>query len=212
MSTIDSITLEAPDPTAASAFHADAFDLGSRIRARASQAPTSGFRGFAVSLVVSGPSTVDSFVGTALDAGASTLKPARKGFWGYGAVVRDPFGTIWKIATSTKKDSGTPTREVDQFVLLLGVTDVAVTRQFYVEQGLEVARSFGRKYVEFATSRITLALYSRRAAAKDAGISPDGSGSHRLVINSDAGTFGDPDGFAWEVSSPRRVDATTPSS
>jgi hypothetical protein len=34
--------------------------------------------------------------------------------------------------------------------------------------------------------------------AKDAGVSPDGSGSHRIVIGSEAGSFTDPDGFAWE--------------
>jgi hypothetical protein len=36
-----------------------------------------------------------------------------------------------------------------------------------------VAKSFGRKYVEFATpsNPIKLALYGRRALAKDAGVS-----------------------------------------
>jgi hypothetical protein len=46
------------------------------------------------------------------------------------------------------------------------------------------------------SSPVRLALYSRRAAAKDAGVSPDGTGSHRIVIGSDAGPFTDPDGFA----------------
>lgn len=27
----------------------------------------------------------------------------------------------------------------------------------------------------------------------------DGTGSHRIVIGSDAGAFTDPDGFAWEA-------------
>ena len=63
-------------------------------------------------------------------------------------------------------------------------------------------KSFGRKYVEFATpaSAVKLALYGRRALAKDAGVSPDGTGSHRLMIGSDAGPFTDPDGFAWEAA------------
>jgi hypothetical protein len=54
----------------------------------------------------------------------------------------------------------------------------------------------GRKYVEFATpsSPVKLALYERRVLAKDAGVSPDGTGSHRLMIGSDAGPFTDPDG------------------
>ncbi|MGW3891500.1 hypothetical protein ACWD69_22680 [Micromonospora chokoriensis] len=75
-----------------------------------------------------------------------------------------------------------------------------VQHGFYVDRGLTVAKSFGRKYVEFATSNIKLALYGRRAAAKDAGVSPDGAGSHRLVIgSSSAGTFTDPDGFEWKA-------------
>jgi hypothetical protein len=86
-------------------------------------------------------------------------------------------------------------------VLLLGVEDVAASKRFYVDHGLTVGRSFGRKYVEFATapSQIKLALYGRRALAKDAGVSPDGSGSHRIAIGSDAGSFTDPDGFVWET-------------
>jgi hypothetical protein len=60
-----------------------------------------------------------------------------------------------------------------------------------------VARSFGRKYVEFDTpsSPIKLALYGRRALAQDAGVAPDGTGSHRLVLESDASP----------VHGPRRV-------
>jgi hypothetical protein len=61
-----------------------------------------------------------------------------------------------------------------------------------------VARSFGSKYVEFDTKNIKLALYGRRALAKDAGVSEEGSGSHRLAIVGDAGTFTDLDNFAWE--------------
>ena len=58
-------------------------------------------------------------------------------------------------------------------------------------------------YVEFATpsSPVKLALYRHRALAKDAGDSPNGTGSHRLMIGSDAGPFTDPDGFAWETAS-----------
>jgi hypothetical protein len=94
-------------------------------------------------------------------------------------------------------------------VLLLGVADVAITKRFYVEHGLQVTKSFGRKYVEFAAGSgpVKLALYGRRAAAKDAGVSSEGSGSHRLTIGSDAGSFTDPDGFAWQVYDP---DTTEP--
>ncbi|MGZ4426778.1 MAG: glyoxalase [Nocardioidaceae bacterium] len=200
MAAIDTVTLEVPDPTAADAFYAAAFELGPRVGVRASAAPTTGFRGFTMSLVVSQPSTVDSLIASALDGGATTLKPAKKGFWGYGGVVQAPDGTIWKVATSSKKDTGPATREVDDVVLLLGVEDVKASKQFYVDRGLTVAKSFGSKYVEFAApeSSLKLALYGRRAAAKDAGVPPDGTGSHRIVIGSDAGPFTDPDGFVWE--------------
>ncbi|WP_247674492.1 hypothetical protein [Micromonospora sp. C51] len=80
------------------------------------------------------------------------------------------------------------------------MADVAATRRLYAERGLPVAKSFGRRYVEFATSNIKLALYSRRTAAKDVGVSPEGTGSHRLAIAGTAGTFTDPDGFAWSAN------------
>jgi hypothetical protein len=198
---ITSVTLEVPDPDAADGFYQAAFGLGSQVRVRESQAPTTGFRGFTLSLVVSQPSTVDALVGAALEAGATTIKPAKKGIFGYGGVVRAPDGTIWKIATSAKKDTGPAIRQVDDIVLLLGCADVAATKQFYIERGLTVARGFGSKYVEFAApaGHIKLALYKRRALAKDAGVPPEGTGSHRITITSDAGPFTDPDGFAWET-------------
>jgi len=201
---IEYVTIEADDPAAADVFYDKAFGLGGTVAVRASHAPTSGFRGFALSLVVSQPSTVDSLVGTAVDSGATTLKPVKKSFWGYGGTVQAPDGTIWKIATSSKKDSGPATREVDDVVLLLGVADVKATKQFYVARGLAVGRSFGSKYVEFDLpgSRVKLALYGRRALAKDAGVPEEGSGSHRMVVAADAGAFADPDGFVWESVAP----------
>jgi len=213
VTSIESLTLEVPDPTAASAFYAAAFGLDDQLVLRRSDTATTGFRGFTLSLVVSQPATVDGLIGAALDAGATPLKPAKKGFWGYGGVVRAPDGTIWKVATSSKKDTGHASREIDEVVLLLGVADVAASKRSYVERGLEVARSFGRKYVQFATEPVKLALYGRRALAKDAGVSPDGTGSHRIVIGGDAGSFADPDGFAWAPagSERRTAVATAPS-
>jgi predicted lactoylglutathione lyase len=202
MTSIDCVTLEVADLAAADRFYTTAFGLGDQIRLRASEAPTTGFRAFTMSLTVSRPATVKDFVDSALEAGASSLKPVAKSFWGYGGVVQAPDGTIWKVATSEKKDKGPATREVDQIVLLLGVSDMAASKAFYVEHGLTVAKSYGRKYVEFAaeSSPVKLALYGRRGLAKDAGVSPDGTGSHRLVIGTDAGPFTDPDGFAWETA------------
>jgi predicted lactoylglutathione lyase len=202
MTPIESVTLEVPDPSVADAFYAAAFGFGAPVALRASDVSTSGFRGFTLSLVVSQPATVDGLIGAALDAGATSLKPAKKGLWGYGGVVCAPDGTIWKVATSSKKDTGPATRQIDDIVLLLGVADVAASKRFYVDRGLTVAKSFGRKYVEFATpsTHPKLALYGRRALAKDAAVSPDGAGSHRIVIRSHAGPFTDPDGFAWEAA------------
>ncbi len=200
ITSIESVTLEVPDPTAAERFYTAAFGLGPRLGLRSSQAPTSGFRGFTLSLVVSQPATVDGLIGAALEAGATPLKPVSKSLWGYGGVLQAPDGTIWKVATSKKKNTGPATRQIDQIVLLLGAADVAASKRFYLDRGLAVGRSFAHTYVEFAapSSQIKLALYKRRALAKDAGVSADGSGSHRIVICSDAGSFSDPDEFAWE--------------
>ncbi|MGB8946605.1 MAG: glyoxalase [Streptomyces sp.] len=204
MANIASVTLGVADPTAAHRFYSTAFGLDSQIRLRASEEPTTGFRGFTLSLTVSQPADVNSLVDSALDAGATSLKPVTKSLWGYGGVVRAPDGTIWKVATSAKKDTGPATRQIDQMVLLLGVADVTASKRFYVEQGLAVAKSFGRVYVEFegGTGPLKLALYRRRALAKDAGVTPDGTGSHRLMIGGDAGPFTDLDGFAWEAAAP----------
>ncbi|MFE3290493.1 glyoxalase [Rhodococcus sp. NPDC059234] len=199
--TVESITLEVPDAAAAGAFYA-AFGVGDHVQVRAAESPTTGFRGYTLSLVVSQPNNVDAFIEAALDGGATTIKPAKKSFWGYGGVVQAPDGAIWKVASSSKKNTGPATRRFDDLVLLLGVEDVKATKQFYVDRGLTVAKSFGRKYVEFeaAPAKVKLALYGRRALAKDAGVAPDGSGSHRIVLGSAAGSFTDPDGFSWENS------------
>jgi catechol 2,3-dioxygenase-like lactoylglutathione lyase family enzyme len=199
---ITSVTLEVPDPATAGEFYRAAFGLGAQVRLHASDAPTTGFRGFTLSLIVAQPSTVDTLVGAALDAGATTIKPVKKSLWGYGGSLRAPDGTIWKVASSSKKDTGPATRKIDDIVLLLGSEGVTASKQFYVERGLEVKRSMGGRYAEFDTPEapVKLALYTRKALAKDAGVPPEGTGSHRLTVNSDAGPFTDPDGFAWEAT------------
>ena len=199
MTAISHVTLGSPDPAAAETFYAAAFGLDDRIRARASEEPTSGFRGYTLSLVVSQPSTVDSLMATALENGATELKPAAKSFWGYGGAVQAPDGAIWTIATSSKKDTAPANRDIDEVVLLLGVDDVKASKKFYADRGLAVGRSFGGKYVEFdlPDSPVKLSLYPRKAAAKNAGVSPEGSGSHRIAIGG-AEAFADLDGFVWE--------------
>ncbi|PZS16565.1 MAG: glyoxalase [Pseudonocardiales bacterium] len=210
MTRIESVILEAADPVAAEEFYAAAFGLGELLRVRAGDTPSSGFRGFTLSLVVAQPNIVDELIGAAMYGGASTLKPVTKSFWGYGGVVQAPDGTIWKVASSAKKNSGPATREVEDVVLLLGVADVKATKQFYLGHGLSVAKSFGSKYVEFeaAASPVKLALYSRRAAAKDVGVSVEGTGSHRIVIVGGSEAVTDPDGFAWQASTRTGADRT----
>jgi catechol 2,3-dioxygenase-like lactoylglutathione lyase family enzyme len=198
LTSIDSVTLDVTDPEAARRFYADAFGLTTQVRTRAADAATSGFRGFTLSLIVSQPSTVRALFDSAVAAGATALKPVEKSLWGVGCVVQAPDGAIWKVATSAKKDTGPATREIDSIVLLLGADDVPASKRFYTERGLVVGKSFG-SYVDFAmpSSPIGLGLYKRRALAKDAGVAPEGTGSHRIRINGDAGSFTDPDGFAW---------------
>ncbi|GAA3116711.1 putative lactoylglutathione lyase [Kribbella aluminosa] len=199
MTTLGGVVLEVTDVASAERFLTDAFGLDDRVRARESSAETNGFRGFTVSLTVGQPSTVTSLFESAVAAGATVVKPVTKSLWGYGGVVQAPDGTIWKVATSAKKDTGPATREIDSVVLLLGCEDVAESKKFYVDHGLTVARSFGRKYVEFdATGPVKLGLYARKALAKDAGVPAEGSGSHRIALTMDTGTFVDPDGFTWE--------------
>ncbi|RXZ48630.1 glyoxalase [Agromyces fucosus] len=198
LTTIDSITLDAADPDAAARFYADAFGLGPQVRLRAADAPSSGFRGFTMSVIVSQPADVTSLFDSAVAAGASVLKPAEKSLWGFGGVVQAPDGAIWQVATSSKKDTGPATRTIDNLVLLIGAEDVGASKRFYVDRGLAVAKSFG-SYVDFAApgSPIGLGLYKRRALAKTVGVAAEGSGSHRIRINGDAGAFTDPDGFEW---------------
>ncbi len=118
-------------------------------------------------------------------AGATVLKPAKKSFWGgYGGVVQAPDGAIWKVASSSKKPTGAPTREFDDLVLLLGVDDVAATKQFYVDRGFTVggrATAANTSSSRAARGSVKLALYGRKAAAKDAGVDAAGSGGASAV-------------------------------
>ncbi|MEV6235331.1 glyoxalase [Lentzea sp. NPDC051838] len=199
MTSLDAITLEVAVLAAAERFYAKAFGLGSRLRLREAHDSTTGFRGFTLNLTVSQPADVNTLLDAAIDAGATVLKPATKSMWGYGGVVQAPDGTIWKVATSAKKDTGPATGQIDSIVLLLGVADVAASKKCYLGQGFTVAKSFGRMYVEFASGGdVKLALYRRKALAKDAGVAPEGSGSHRIAVNG-AAQFTDPDGFSWEA-------------
>lgn len=196
---IESVVLEVDEVAPAEAFCA-ALGVGDLVLVREGDAPSSGFRGFTLSLVCGLPDHVDALLRAAVAAGARILKPAKKSLWGYGAIVEGPDGTIWKFATSTKKHAGDDTAAFDDLVVLLGVEDVKAARQFYVDRGLTVNKSYGGKYADFEApdGGITLALYPRRAAAKEAGVDVAGSGSHRIALRGTTGAFIDPDGFVWE--------------
>lgn len=199
MVSITSLILEVADTAAASRFYADAFGAPVPLQFRVSDAPTSGFRGFTISLTVAQPANVHALYDAAIAAGATALKPVAKSLWGHGGTFRAPDGAIWNIATSAKKDSAPGAREWEHVVLLLGVDDVAASKRFYTERGMAVGKSFG-SYVDFDLpgSPVGFGLYKRRALAKSAGVPEDGSGSHRLVIAGDLNAATDPDGFTWE--------------
>lgn len=198
MTTIASVTIEADDVETARSFYSDALGIDA-VEVRPATEPTAGFRGFTLSLITSQPGDATALFDAAVAAGASVLKPPKKSFWGFGGVVQAPDGTVVKVASSAKKDSAPAAKRFDEVVLLLGVTDMAATKDFYVAQGFEVSKSYGSKYAEFdGSGAVKLALYPRRAAAKDAGVPAEGSGSHRLAVTNSAGPFVDPDGFVWE--------------
>ncbi|HEY9482799.1 MAG TPA: hypothetical protein VIR00_07530 [Micromonosporaceae bacterium] len=112
MTSIEYVTLEVADPTAADAFYGEAFGLGDTVSIRASQVPTTGFHGFTLSLMVSQPSTVDSLVASALGGGATTLKAVlRRPGPGRGEELRQqvrrvrhrgraPDGFIWEATSA----------------------------------------------------------------------------------------------------------------
>ncbi|MCR1781028.1 glyoxalase [Nocardioides carbamazepini] len=211
MNSIDTLTLEVADPAAARDFYARAFGPDLPLDFRADPAPSDGFRGFHISLTMAQPADVDGLVATALDAGATTIKPVTKSLWGYGGVLRAPDGAIWKVVSSSKKNTRPASREIESIVLLIGADDVAASKRFYVERGFGVAKSFGRKYVEFESGAgaVTLGLLSRKALAKDAGVAIEGSGSHRIVLSDGGPAASDPDGFAWEPAQRQAPDTTS---
>lgn len=194
---IHSITVETDQEAvpAAESFYRDALGLGDRVRVRAATAPSTGFRGFAPSLIFVQPSDVDAAVERALARGARTLKPVEKSLWGYGGSFLAPDGTAWQVASANKTATGPASGEVERLVLLLGVDSVKASKRFYQDQGLTTAKSFPA-YVEFDSGEVKLALYKRASLAKQVGIDPTGTGAHRLAVIAD-GTFTDPDGYAW---------------
>ncbi|WP_147917252.1 glyoxalase [Ruania zhangjianzhongii] len=201
MTRITSLTLVSTDPAGTAAV-CSALGVADRIHATGDPEPSEGYRGYGISLVTEQPGNVDALVAAAVDAGATVLQEPAKSFWGYGAIVASVDGAIWRFGTSSKKHMGAAAPEFKDLVLLLGVDDVKASKQFYAGRGFEAGRSFGGKYAEFPASGegITLALYPRKAAAKEIGADPAGSGSHRLVIGTDGPAFTDADDYIWETA------------
>jgi uncharacterized glyoxalase superfamily protein PhnB len=197
MMNIDHVTLEVTDAAAAETFYREAFGLDGQVRVREGASPSSGFRGFTLSLTTAQPGDVEALIASALAAGARTITPPKKSLWGFGGTLEAPDGAIWNIATSAKKDTRPAARTFENLVLLLGVEDVSASKRLYVERGLRVNKSFG-SYVDFDMGDgIGFGLYKRRALAKSAGVPEEGSGSHRIAIGGGE-AFTDPDGFVWE--------------
>src|SRR5690625_7869256 len=96
MATIDSVTRQVADPATAEKFYADAFDLGPLLQLSPSEAPTSGFRGFTMSLVVAQPSTADALISDARTAGATIIKPA---------AARSEERQVWKQVNEIEYES-----------------------------------------------------------------------------------------------------------
>ncbi|MQM26017.1 VOC family protein [Glycomyces albidus] len=197
---IEHITIEAADAEAAEAFYTTAFGPDLPFEFRASEEPTSGFRGFTLDLIASQPANVDLLFNAAVDAGAEVVKEPVKSLWGYGGVIRTPDGVVMKLVSSSKKDTAPAEKRFDEVVLLMGTGDMKAAKQFYTDQGLEVAKSYGGKYTEFEPGKgaVKLALYPRKSFAKTAYVDPAGSGSHRIAVGGSGGSFTDPDGFVWE--------------
>src|SRR5262249_25581597 len=89
------------------------------------------------------PSTVDGLIGVAR-CGRDAAEAGQEAGRGYGGGVGASDGTIWKVATSSKKAPAPPPGRFDGIVLLLGVAGVAASKRFFVDRGGTVARGFCR--------------------------------------------------------------------
>ena len=73
--------------------------------------------------------------------GSNRAETGREVAMGLRRDFRAPDGTIWTVASPSKKDTGPATRKVDEFVLQLGVADVTASKQFYAHRGFSVGRA-----------------------------------------------------------------------
>jgi catechol 2,3-dioxygenase-like lactoylglutathione lyase family enzyme len=69
--------------------------------------------------------------------------------------------------------------------VLIGVSDVKASLEFYRSLGLTVGKSFGGKYADFVSGdgASTLALYVLDALARDAGVPATGGGFRSMTLS-----------------------------
>lgn len=197
MTTIEQIQIRADDTEQAMTFYSSVFGEDFPVVAIPGGVRPGGFDGFALSALTAQPGDVDLVIAHAANSGAKVLKPAKKSLWGYGGTLSAPDGTIIHVASETKKDSSPALRNIIALVLQLGVADVPASKNFYIELGLDLSKSYGKRYAEFATQNVSVILNRRSDAAKQAGVPDVAPQTHRLVVCSDAGSFTDPDGNEW---------------
>jgi catechol 2,3-dioxygenase-like lactoylglutathione lyase family enzyme len=158
---------------------------------------SSGFRAFTLSYIVAHGEHVDAIMDRAQRAGAKIGKPARRAFWGgYSAYFGDPDGHLWKVGSTKRPARGSgregseqaaqrPVVKPNETAVTLGVEDFKSVKEFYGEGlGCPIDKSFG----SFATFKLgdessTLGLYKRKALAKDAGVSADGTGFRGFTLS-----------------------------
>jgi uncharacterized protein len=161
-------------------------------------AHSSGFRAFTLSYIVDQGEQVDAVMARAQGAGAKIGKAAGRAFWGgYSGYFSDPDGYLWKVGSNKRPARGSRRGGSEQAAeqpvavkpretaVTLGVEDFKRVKEFYGEGlGCPIDKSFG----SFASFKLgdgssTLGLYKRKALAKDAGVSADGSGFRGFTLS-----------------------------
>ncbi|RSM81624.1 bleomycin resistance protein [Kibdelosporangium aridum] len=154
----------------------------------ASDPATSGFRGYAMNVVVDQPTEVETLLNAAVQNGAKVLKRAKKGlFGGFSGVCQAPDGTVWKLAAPTKKDTGPAANppKLTETIAILGVAAPSKSKVFFEALGMTVDRDYGKLFIDFTLSAgvCRLGLMERDALAKDMGVDKGGSGFQAAVFN-----------------------------
>ena len=133
-----------------------------------------------------------------------TLKPADEELLGLRRRRAGPGRDDLEVATSSKKDTGPATRDVDDVVLLLGVADVKASKQFYVERGLAVAQELRQQVRRVRHPGLAGQAGALRAPGRSPrtpASPPDGTGSHRIVDRRRRRRLHRPRRVRWEAAS-----------